>query len=69
MITDKKVLKGSSMTKYSMDDSAIIGIKDDERISPEAMSLMTPANLFVISTINNIRVTPSQVVKISLNMY
>jgi hypothetical protein len=69
MITDKKVLKGRSMTKYSMDDSAMIGSNDDERISPEATSLMTPANLFVISTINNIRVTPSQVVKISLNMY
>lgn len=69
MITDKKVLKGRSITKYSMDDRTIIGSKDDERISPEAMSLITPANLFVISTINNIRVTPSQVVKISLNMY
>ncbi len=57
------------MTKYSMDDSAMIGSNDDERISPEATSLMTPANLFVISTINNIRVTPNQVVKISLNMY
>ena len=44
MITDKKVLKGRSMIKYSMDDRAMIGIRDDDRISPAAISLITSAN-------------------------
>ena len=69
MITDKKVLKGRSMIKYSMDDRAMIGIRDDERISPAAISLIMSANLFVIRTINRTRVTPSQVPKSSFNMY
>ena len=45
------------MIKYSMDDRAMIGIRDDERISPAAISLITSANLFVIRTINRTRVT------------
>jgi len=52
-----------------MDDRAKIGSSDDERMSPEAMSLITSANLFVMSTINRTRVTPSQVARSSLNIY
>ena len=69
MMTDKKVLKGSNMIRYSIDDRAIIGRRDDERISPAAISLITSANLFVTRTINNTSVTPTQVVKSSLNIY
>ena len=69
MITDKKVLKGSSIIRYSIDDNAMIGRRDDERISPAAISLITSANLLVIRTINNTSVTPSQVLESSLNIY
>ena len=69
MITDKKVLNGRSIIKYSMDDKAMIGMRDDERMSPAAISLITSANLFVIRTINRTRVTPSQVIKSSFNIY
>ena len=69
MITDKKVLKGRSIIKYSMDDKAMIGMRDDERMSPAAISPITSANLLVIRTINRTRVTPSQAMKSSLNIY
>ena len=32
MMTDKKVLKGRSIIKYSIDERAMIGIRDDESI-------------------------------------